>query len=104
MLQVQTNGSWFYADYANFSLDSEDNKYVLHVFSGNAGDSMTNTTVWPGFFLSGMFFSTPDADNDKSSTINCAAMYSAAWWYKNCGMSCLTCPYGIDFACESLIH
>ena len=30
-----------------------------------------------------MKFSTPDNDNDKSST-NCAASIKSGWWYNNC--------------------
>ena len=46
-VQLNTTGIWYYADYATFSLDSEENKYAIRVsgFSGNAGDSLTNTSV-----------------------------------------------------------
>ena len=48
-----TSGRWFYADYANFSLDSEDNKYAIRLsgFSGNAGDSLTNSSGDPNWYL-----------------------------------------------------
>lgn len=43
--------------------------------SGTAGDSLS--------YHRNMAFSTKDRDNDDYS-INCAAKYSSAWWYKGC--------------------
>src|SRR6218665_3815789 len=103
-LQVKTNGTWFYADYKTFSLDSESNKYALHLsgFSGDAGDSLTNTSVAPKWYHGGMSFSTWDNDNDRVPTNNCAQQYRAGWWFNNCYNSCLTCLFGNNFAWESL--
>ncbi|KAH8284543.1 hypothetical protein KR018_004020 [Drosophila ironensis] len=53
----------------NYSLDSLGN------YNGTAGDSLRSHLSFP--------FSTYDRDNDNS-TINCAAKYTGAWWYKNC--------------------
>ena len=31
-----------------------------------------------------MKFSTPDNDNDKHSSLNCAAALKSGWWYNHC--------------------
>jgi hypothetical protein len=104
-VQLKTSGRWFYADYDNFSLDSVYDNATIHVsgYSGDAGDSLTNTKVSEGWFHDGMKFSTYDKDNDKSSS-NCAKNYNAGWWFNDCWMSCLTCEYGKNFAWVSLKH
>jgi len=67
--------------YAHYNLFSVGNVYSnysltqLGVYSGSAGDSLRYHLNQP--------FSTFDKDNDKSS-INCAARYLGAWWYKDC--------------------
>src|SRR6218665_664268 len=93
--QVQHNetGRWYYTEYANFSIDSESNKYALRLsggFSGNAGDSLTNIQAGYGAYHGGMSFSTFDADNDKSA-INCAKRLGGGWWFNDCYNSCLSC-------------
>ena len=106
-LQVQLSaiGGWYYADYANFSIDSESNNYTLRLsgFSGNATDSLTSTSMSSTGNLDGMNFSTPDADNDRSSD-NCAQYNRGGWWFNDCFHACLTCHYNNKFYWFSLRH
>ena len=73
---------WFSDVYDNFNLDSEVNKYAIHVsgYSGDNGDVMNI----PGRNHNGMKFTTNDQDNDFSPTRNCAASSNGGWWYNNC--------------------
>ena len=70
-------GAYYYADYSLFRVENEESNYRLHVggYSGNATDAMKYSNLMP--------FSTPDRDNDVSST-HCAKFYTAGWWYKHC--------------------
>ncbi|KAM9310021.1 uncharacterized protein tnxba [Pholidichthys leucotaenia] len=78
-----------YAQYANFSIDSEDRKYALTVsgYTGTAGDSMRYHNSRP--------FSTRDKD-PGSLGIHCAKAYMGGWWYKNCYKVNLNGLYGIN--------
>ena len=59
--------------------------YKLNVsdYHGNGGDGLTG-----GYNINGMSFSTPDRDNDKASSSNCASHSSqgggSGWWFNNC--------------------
>lgn|SRR6218665_417870 len=101
---MYSDAAWYQADYASFSLDSEDKQYAIQVsgFSGNATDSLTNRAVESYYYHDGMRFSTPNFDNDEESYVNCAKKYNAGWWFNGCWISCLTCPYGPNFKWESL--
>ncbi|GFY69088.1 techylectin-5A [Trichonephila inaurata madagascariensis] len=71
------NGIRGYALY-DFWIDDEPQKYKLHIhgYSGTAGDSMS--------YHNGMYFSTPDNDNDRSDYYNCANDRKSAWWFNYC--------------------
>ena len=73
------------AHYEEFSIESEEEKFKLHLagYSGTAGDSLSSHN--------GAFFSTIDVDNDRS-TGHCAEELGA-WWYDKCGHSQLTGEY-----------
>jgi len=92
-VQAVSTSKWYYAEYATFSIDAEANKYAIHLtgYSGNAGDSLSNTTVSSLWNHNGMQFSTAEFDNDKQPDGNCAGQYGGPWWYNNCWYSCLTC-------------
>lgn len=100
-VQLYTSGTWYWANYGIFKLESEANQYTIRLlgYSGTAGDSMTNAaerpTVW---YHGGMKFSTEDIDNDGSASTHCAQKNKAGWWFNNCYHSCLTCPVGNDFS------
>ncbi|XP_031552219.1 uncharacterized protein LOC116289432 isoform X1 [Actinia tenebrosa] len=68
-----------YAKYNTFRVDDERNKYTLTVgyYYGTAGDSFTASH-------NGMPFSTKDRDNDQRANYNCAALFTGAWWFKEC--------------------
>jgi hypothetical protein len=72
-------GVWL-AEYDSFSVASVEDKYTLFVsgYHGNSTDGLG--------YGNGMGFSTPDQDNDASST-HCAIHYSSGWWYKHCQFS-----------------
>ena len=76
-LRVELNydGQSAFAEYGEFSIDSEDNGYAIRVgnYSGTAGDSLA--------YHNGMRFSTFDRDNDKSPR-SVAQKWHGAWWYK----------------------
>ncbi|XP_016928110.2 ficolin-1 [Drosophila suzukii] len=84
---VDFTGAKRYAHYNLFSVGNVYSNYSLTqlgVYSGSAGDSLRYHLNQP--------FSTFDKDNDKSS-INCAARYLGAWWYKDCLYSNLNGAY-----------
>ena len=80
------DGIWAYAAYRELSISDASDNYRLHVngFSGSTGDSLG--------YHNRMQFSTHDRDNDITA-INCAALYSGAWWYRNCRSSDLNGIY-----------
>ncbi|XP_062617466.1 ficolin-1-like [Saccostrea cucullata] len=78
--------------YDGFSVSDETDKYQLFLAgpaTGTLGDSMLNTG-YAGADLSGMYFSTPERDNDGSSK-NCAALsnHRGGWWFNNCNWAFL---------------
>ncbi|RUS73925.1 hypothetical protein EGW08_018315 [Elysia chlorotica] len=86
-VDLKYNGTSKFALYDKFVIDSEDDKYKLHVgtYSGTAGDSLK--------YHNGYSFSTFDKDNDKSSG-NCAVENTGAWWYNVCHYSNLNGKWG----------
>ncbi|XP_034475405.1 ryncolin-1-like [Drosophila innubila] len=73
--------------YEKFAIGDEDELYVLHTLgraNGTAGDSLRVHHCSK--------FSTFDNDNDLDS-VNCAEMYTGAWWYKQCHDSNLAGKY-----------
>ena len=80
------DGVRVYAKYGKFNVGDEQAKYGLEVGSylGTAGDSLA--------YHNKRAFSTKDRDNDISS-LNCAVMYTGAWWYKSCHYANLNGKY-----------
>ncbi|XP_062592819.1 fibroleukin-like [Saccostrea cucullata] len=81
------NGTTLYEMYDRFSVSDEAGKYQLFLAgpaTGTLGDSMLDTPS-SGGDLSGMFFSTPDRDNDRAGD-NCAADSNrrGGWWFNRC--------------------
>lgn len=71
-------GEHRYAQYDDFQIGSEQQKYALLKignYSGNAGNSL--------FYNLGMKFTTYDQDNDQSRD-NCAMHQMGGWWYRDC--------------------
>lgn len=71
-------GEHRYAQYDDFQIGSEQEKYALLKignYSGNAGNSL--------FYNWGMKFTTYDQDNDQSRD-NCAMHQLGGWWYRDC--------------------
>jgi len=73
------NGRTAYAEYDEFFLDNEEEKFAIHFgqYTGTAGDSLA--------YHKGLKFSTEDQDNDVYSR-NCATRYGGGggWWFNNC--------------------
>ena len=75
----QTDSTWSYLHYNQFSVGSANAEYPLTVggFTGVGTDRFATHT------LNGMKFSTSDNDNDRSSG-NCAAGDKGGWWLNSC--------------------
>ncbi|XP_065902267.1 ficolin-1-like [Dysidea avara] len=71
--------TWSYLHYNQFSVGSASEEYPLTVgqFTGEGTDRFVSSP------LNGMKFSTPDNDNDKSSS-NCAEKAKDGFWYNRC--------------------
>ena len=82
-VDYQTTGNtWSYLHYNQFSVGSASEEYPLTVggFTG-LGTDWFNYQSKPH---NGMKFSTPDNDNDRWSSSNCAASDKSGWWYNSC--------------------
>ncbi|CAF0935444.1 unnamed protein product [Adineta ricciae] len=82
------------AEYGQFRLENENEKYKLSVsnFLANistAGDSLSSS--WDN--ANGASFSTFDHDFDNLFYDNCAQIYHGAWWFTNCFQSHLNGLY-----------
>ncbi len=71
------DGSTGYAEYTDFSISSEAEKYMFEYGSyiGTIGDAMLRSQ--------NMKFSTYDNDNDVASW-NCAYSWKGGWWHSQC--------------------
>ncbi|XP_062571131.1 fibrinogen beta chain-like [Saccostrea cucullata] len=80
-----TLATTFYEMYDRFSVSDETDKYRLFLSgpaTGTLGDRMLDTGN-AQFDLSGMYFSTPDRNNDNSSG-DCGRDNGGGWWYNDC--------------------
>jgi len=82
-LQSRDTGNWYYAEYSTFIVQSEADNYRLQVrgFSGNASSDAFGEWQWHN----GQQFTTIDRDNDRWSSVNCAAWRGGGFWWRNCG-------------------
>ncbi|XP_061190478.1 ficolin-1-like [Saccostrea echinata] len=79
------SGKKLYELYHQFSVSDEANKYKLSLggpVTGTLGDRML-LTGYSDDFASGMYFSTPDRDNDRAG-YHCAANWRGGWWFNSC--------------------
>ncbi|XP_076070896.1 angiopoietin-1-like [Mytilus galloprovincialis] len=83
------DGTKKYAEYSNFRIKDEKNKYKLKVsgYSGTAGDSIDSVDSQGR--ANGQKFSTYDRDNDNNKRSNCAIMNEGGWWYNSCDYASL---------------
>ena len=72
--------TWSYLHYNQFRVGSASEEYPLTVgrFTG------VGTDYFASHSHNGMKFSTPDNDNDKHSSGNCAALRKSGWWFHSC--------------------
>ena len=82
-----------YAIYSSIAVHNAANNYRLDLgaYSGTAGDGMRACGSTDN--NDGMPFSTPDRDNDKRISGNCAQSFSSGWWFNQCSCSNLNRPY-----------
>ncbi|XP_062598973.1 fibroleukin-like [Saccostrea cucullata] len=89
------NGTTLYEMYDQFFVSNEAGKYQLSLAgpaTGTLGDSMIDTgPSWAD--LTGMYFSTPDRDNDGWPSGNCAATWRGGWWFNSCRRAFLNGPW-----------
>jgi len=78
----------YVAFYDLFKVGPEEDGYRLTVGSFNEAESTLGDSMISRH--NGMKFSTKDWDQDDSSVINCAAMFTGGWWYDNCANARLT--------------
>ncbi|XP_062598974.1 fibroleukin-like [Saccostrea cucullata] len=91
------NGTTLYEMYDRFSISNEAGKYQLFLTgpaTGTLGDSMLDTGSSIND-LSGMYFSTPDRDNDGWGDKNCVVYRttSGGWWFRSCHSAFLNGPW-----------
>ena len=73
--------TWAYLHYDYFRIGNINEAYMLSVggFSGPIGS-------YYGISFNGKKFSTPDKDNDGSSSYHCGHIHKSGWWLtSNCG-------------------
>ncbi|XP_062568909.1 fibroleukin-like [Saccostrea cucullata] len=90
------DGTSLYELYDKFAISDETEKYKLFLegpATGTLGDSMLNTG-YRSRDLSGMYFSTPDRDNDQWIG-SCAAYFDCrgGWWFNSCYLAFLNGPW-----------
>ncbi|XP_062593954.1 fibroleukin-like, partial [Saccostrea cucullata] len=82
-----TNGTTLYQQYGTFSVNNETDNYRLYLdgpTEGTLGDSMLDSGSTGGD-LSGMYFSTPDRENDRAPLYHCAIDFGGGgWWFHAC--------------------
>ncbi|XP_034482696.1 ficolin-1-like [Drosophila innubila] len=85
-------GNKTFEKYDEFAIGNEDQQYKLHTLADGSG------TAYDSFsYHRGSKFSTFDRDNDGRSHLNCAELYTGAWWYSStadCQLCQLTGTYG----------
>ena len=72
--------TWSYLHYNQFSVGSVSEEYPLTV----GGFTGVGTDWFASHPLNGMRFSTLDNENDKHSSVNCAASHKNGWWFNAC--------------------
>ncbi|XP_062571129.1 ficolin-2-like [Saccostrea cucullata] len=96
-ISITTDGLPLYVLYEEFYVANAENKYKLFLrgsVEGTLGDKMLYLDqVESGYILSGMSFSTSDADNDLWQNGHCAVVHKGGWWYNNCHYAFLNGPW-----------
>ncbi|XP_061177582.1 fibroleukin-like [Saccostrea echinata] len=92
---TQVDGTTLFELYGRFSVSDEAENYQLFMDGpaiGTLGDRMLN--VSSGDTLSGMFFTTPDRDNDRNPVGSCAVRNRGGWWFNYCHDAYFNGPWG----------
>ncbi|XP_071837113.1 uncharacterized protein [Apostichopus japonicus] len=98
---VITSRGWRkYAEYAEFEVRSENDKYRMSKLGAHSGDT--------GDYLvarnRGKYFSTYDRDNDACGNFNCAEKHRSGWWHSNTYCSYCYGSYCSRFQYRSSCH
>ena len=106
IFELQSEDSIFYYPfYEQFAVDSEANKYKLHVsgYVHKYGPVMpayafANLHADDFLHLDQMKFSTYDQDNDAHNSVACSTEWygNTAWWFRSCTPSNLNGLFGIN--------
>ncbi|ESN99594.1 hypothetical protein HELRODRAFT_84296, partial [Helobdella robusta] len=93
---VANSGKGLYDEYSKVTIYPESSKYriVLGAFTSGTTNVMNDPASY--YIHNGMNFSTPDSDNDKSSS-NCASTFSSGWWFNDCHAINLNGLFGDSF-------
>ncbi|XP_076826071.1 microfibril-associated glycoprotein 4-like [Clavelina lepadiformis] len=90
------DGDHAFAQYSDFSIEGEEDKYRLHVdgYSGTAGDSIVGSSD----SLDNMRFSTYDQDHDNWSESCSSDVYGprGGWWFNTCGHTYPNAQWGLS--------
>ena len=81
------SASRVFAEYKHFKIAGERDRFRLHLhnYTGTAGDGLSHHN--------GVYFSTPDHDNDAWDDYHCAKEWAAGWWFNNCWFVILNGKY-----------
>ncbi|VDI31996.1 Hypothetical predicted protein [Mytilus galloprovincialis] len=94
ILMEAWDGTWKYASYSQFYINSLSDKYRLTVsgFSGTAGDSLMHMMPFTSP-QGGQQFSTRNSDNDELSGSCNPTYHRGGFWFNKCGASDLNGIY-----------
>lgn len=92
-INLRQSNLTLYQVYGQFSVCSEDQNYKLNLANPGNG-SLDDGMLHPSsiYNLTGMQFSTFDADHDMTRD-NCAATYEGGWWFNACHGAFLNGPW-----------
>ncbi|PIK52869.1 hypothetical protein BSL78_10219 [Apostichopus japonicus] len=94
---VDREGTPYYAKYALFRLNDENDKYRLSelgAFSGTARNSSNGNDALRHHMK--RRFSTHDQDNDDHESVDCASIRHGGWWYGRCCSANLNSDYNVE--------
>ncbi|XP_071836575.1 uncharacterized protein [Apostichopus japonicus] len=83
-----SSGSAKYAEYPEFQIESESNKYRMNKLGSHSGSTGNYL-----YYSRGKQFSTYEQDNDACGHFHCAEKHRSGWWHVNYSYYCKSCYY-----------